>query len=71
MKLTVFEHGMDSRCLDAKKPTVAKFHAARGKYVYCVIGTAYGYMRTIEGDLRVWKSYSGAYKAAKAYQPGV
>jgi hypothetical protein len=71
MGLTVFEYGMDSRCNDPKKPTVAKLHATRGKYKYCVIGTAYGFLRTRGGDVRTWLSYSGAYKAAKAYQAGV
>jgi hypothetical protein len=63
-----FHHGMDRRCRDADKPTVALFQVADGAYAYCVIGTEYGYIHTSAGDVRVWKSHSGAYRAAKSYQ---
>lgn len=35
--------------------------------LYCVIGTSYGYLHTSAGDIRTWKSASGARKAAKTY----
>ncbi len=34
---------------------------------YRVIGTNYCYLHTSQGDMRLFKSYSGAYKAAKRY----
>ncbi len=37
------------------------------RILYCVIGTSYGYLHTSAGDIRTWKSASGARKAAKAY----
>jgi hypothetical protein len=40
-----------------------------GKQEYVVVGTAYGYLRNIHGDIRTWKTYSGAAKAAKKYVP--
>jgi hypothetical protein len=64
-----FHHGMDERCRDADKPTVALFQVADGDYAYCVIGTTYGYIHTgAGGDVMTWKSRSGASRAAKSYQ---
>ena len=37
------------------------------RYLFCVIGTHYGYLHTSAGDIRTWKSASGARKAAKRY----
>lgn len=66
--MITFENGMDSRCRDAKTPTVAKFRTSTCKYSYCVIGTEYGYIHTSSGDVRVWESYSGARRAARNYK---
>jgi hypothetical protein len=35
------------------------------KVFYCIDGTAYGRLRKSNGDIRLFKSYSGAYKAMK------
>ena len=71
-KLICFDSdGVDYRCRQVFKPTVAKFKVATNKYVYIVIGTDYGYIRTSAGDLRTWISYSSARKAALKYQSGV
>ena len=67
--MIVFENGIDSRCRDAEKPTVAKFRRYGQVYEFCVIGTAYGYWHTSGGDVRVWQTASGAYRAAKRYVP--
>jgi len=69
MKLTTFEDGIDARCRAPTKPTVARLHIKRGVYQYIVIGTAYGYLRTTGGDVRTWRSYSGARRVASAYTP--
>ena len=37
--------------------------------MFCVVGTAYGHLHNTSGDMRLWKSYSGAYKVAKQYKP--
>ncbi len=39
------------------------------RILYCVIGTAYGYLHNSSGDIRTWKTASGARRAAKAYVP--
>jgi hypothetical protein len=67
--MIVFENGIDSRCREPKSPTVAKFRVKADEYEYIVIGTQYGYLRTTGGDVRTWKSYSGARRAAKRYVP--
>jgi hypothetical protein len=65
--MITFRDGIDIRSREPKKPTVAKFYLNREEYAYCVIGTAYGHIHTTGGDVRVWKSKSGAYKAARDY----
>lgn len=34
---------------------------------YCVAGTDYGYLHTTGGDIRTWRSYSGARRVCRAY----
>jgi len=50
------------------KPTVVRFRTPTSVR-FAVCGTEYGYLHTTAGDVRTWGSYSGAHKAAKAYQP--
>lgn len=50
------------------KPTVVRFRTPT-EVRYAVCGTDYGYLHTTGGDVRTWKSYSGARKVAKAYRP--
>lgn len=33
---------------------------------FIIVGTAYGYLHSAEGGVRMWRSYSGAYKFLKA-----
>jgi len=76
-RMITFENGIDLRARTATKPQVARFRlnrASHGKttpnaneYVYCVIGTAYGYIHTSSGTVRTWLSYSGAHKAKCQY----
>jgi hypothetical protein len=67
--MLTFENGMDARCRDASTPTVARFHIGAGTYHFCVIGTQYGYLRTSSGDVRTWKTASGARHAIRRYVP--
>lgn len=63
-----FQSGMDGRAREPKRPTVARFTVAPGDVRYCVIGTEYGHVHTTGGDVRTWRSYSGARKFARAYE---
>ena len=65
--LITFTQGIDHRCRELKTPTVARLLVAGAQHRYIVIGTEYGYLHTTGGDVRTWRSYSGAYKAAKRY----
>ena len=67
--MITFENGIDSRCREPAKPTVAKLRIVAEKYAYVVIGTSYGYWHTSGGDVRTWASYGGARKAALRYVP--
>lgn len=45
-----------------------KTHSKENQYArYAVTGTLYGMLHSTSGDIRMFKSYSGAYKAAKKY----
>lgn len=66
--MITFENGLDIRTRQQSKPTVAKIRVTDSEYRYCVIGTDYGHLHTISGDVKTWKSYSGAHKAAKNYR---
>jgi hypothetical protein len=37
--------------------------------VWCVVGTDYGFLHTTSGDVRTWRTASGARRVARAYQP--
>jgi len=58
-----------------KKPTIIRFRAPASQFsrgpksqiLFAIVGTDYGYLRTTGGDLRTWKSYSGAYRILKQY----
>ena len=65
--MIIFENGIDPRQRIFDKPTVAKFHMGKGEYRFIVIGTNYGHIHTTAGDVRTWKSYSGARRAARNY----
>ena len=65
--MITFELGIDIRCREVSKPTVARFCIRPGVYAYIVIGTQYGYIHTTGGDVRTWKTYSGAYKSMRNY----
>lgn len=65
-KLPEFKNGIDIRCRNFEKPTVARLwlgHELR----YIVIGTAYGFLHTCMGSVKTWRLYSGARRAAKNY----
>jgi hypothetical protein len=51
------------------KPKVICVNMGKPKFV--VVGTLYGHIHTTGGDIRTWKSYSGARKALLRYDSGV
>lgn len=67
--MITFENGIDARCREVSKPTVARFSMGNGRYRFIVIGTQYGYVHTTGGEIRTWLSYSGARRFARSYQP--
>jgi hypothetical protein len=67
--MLVFENGLDIRSRTAPAPEVAKIHVSNGMYRFCVIGTEYGHWHTTGGDVRTWKTESGARHAIKRYKP--
>lgn len=66
-EMIVFENGIDIRSRSPKFPEVAKFHMGNGTYEYCVIGTDYGHIHTVGGDVRTWKTKRGAQHAVSRY----
>ena len=66
--MITFESGIDHRSRECKVPTVARFHMGNGQYRFIVIGTNYGHIHTTGGDVRTWRSYSGARRAARNYK---
>lgn len=67
--MITFDSGMDARCRSVAVPTVARFRVKPGEWAYCVIGTPYGYWHTTGGDVRTWKTASGARKGNQALHP--
>lgn len=46
------------------RPRVGRFWTG-ARFMWCLIGTDYGYLHTSSGDVRTWKSESGARHALK------
>lgn len=67
--MITFENGIDVRSREFNKPTVARFHVSNGVYRFIVIGTQYGHIHTTGGDVRTWKTPSGAYRFIRNYVP--
>lgn len=51
----------------APRVACVDFGHGDGKPRYCIIGTEYGYMHTAGGDVRTWRSYSGARRVLRRY----
>ena len=66
--LITFEGPIDARCRELDVATVARMRVSPGIYRYIVIGTEYGCVHTTGGDVRTWRSYSGARKFARTYE---
>ena len=64
--MLVFKNGIDIRTRQVI-PQIAEFWVTDTDKRYCVIGTEYGHIHTSGGDVRVWKSKSGAYSFLRQY----
>lgn len=64
--MITFENGLDWRTREVA-PQVARFHMGDGTYRYICIGTDYGHIHATSGDIRTWKSYSGARRFLTSY----
>jgi hypothetical protein len=51
------------------RPTVVRVRFSPTDVRYVVCGTQYGYLHTTSGEMRTWRSYSGARRVARAYVP--
>jgi len=58
--MLTFYKTLDIRAREVQ-PQVAAIYFSPGKPMYCIVGTEYGHVHTIAGDIRVWQSKSGAY----------
>lgn len=69
--MITFENGIDIRSREVKKPTVARFRmrADSDEYRFVIIGTQYGHIHTSCGEVRTWRSASGAYRFIRNYAP--
>lgn len=67
--MITFENGLDVRTRQQEKPVVARIRVRGAEYHYCIIGTQYGHIHTSGGDVRTWRSYSGACRFLRTYQP--
>lgn len=67
--MLTFENGLDIRTRQQTRPCVARIRVTGTEYRYCIIGTQYGHIHTTGGDVRTWKSKSGAYRFLRSYSP--
>ena len=66
---------LDIHPREYKKPTIVRVRVPdspfswgpKSQILFAIVGTDYGYLHTTGGDLRTWKSYSGAYRILKQY----
>ncbi len=63
-----FTNGLDIRTRQQSAPCVAKFDIRPGSTVFVIIGTQYGHIHTTGGDVRTWRTYSGARRFLRAYR---
>lgn len=64
--MLTFTNGLDIRTRQVK-PQVARFYVTPSEMGYCIIGTEYGHIHTTAGDVRTWRSKSGAYRYLRQY----
>jgi len=64
--MITFTNGLDSRTREAA-PQIARFYVTANDAQYCIIGTDYGHIHTTGGDVRTWRSQSGARRFLRHY----
>jgi hypothetical protein len=64
--MITFTNGIDSRTREVS-PQIAAFYVTDNDLRYCIIGTDYGHIHTTSGDVRTWRSQSGARRFLRQY----
>lgn len=64
--MMTFENGIDIRARQVA-PQVARLNLGNGKHEFVCVGTDYGHIHTTGGDVRTWKSSSGARRFLRSY----
>jgi len=64
--MITFTNGLDRRTREVS-PQIAGFYVTPTDLRYCIIGTDYGHIHTTAGDVRTWRSKSGAYRYLREY----
>lgn len=54
---------------DYGKPTVVRLFDGEREVGFALFGTAYGYLHTTSGEMRIFRSRSAAYRAKLRYTP--
>lgn len=68
---------MPKRPREYEKPTIVRFLSHHKQFdwepeprvLFAIVGTDYGYVHTAGGDVRTWRSYSGARRFLRGYSP--
>lgn len=55
------------KSFDEPKPRVARYTISMGHVKYIVVGTDFGFLSTKLQGVRLWNTYSGAYKGMRRY----
>jgi hypothetical protein len=58
---------VNPRAFSTPRVSLVDFGHADGRPRFCIVGTDYGFMHNTGGDVRTWRSYSGAQKVCRAY----
>ena len=65
--MITFEGGLDDRCKEVRKPSVACL-MVEGQQKFCVIGIPdEDYLRDAGGEVKLWNHYGSADKAMRSF----
>ncbi len=68
MKPAIAWRDVNPRAYPAPRALLVDFGHSDGLPRWCIVGTDYGYLHTTGGDIRTWRSNSGANRAARQYR---
>lgn len=67
MKTAIKWIEVNPRAYASARPLFVDFGHVDGPR-WCIVGTDYGYLHTTGGDIRTWRSRSGASRVARQYR---